>query len=172
MGSSHPPRRVLGWHREERASQCNHTMVIINNVGVRLVDAWIEHINITAVIFGHLPGQDSGRVLVELMYGRQSFSGRLPYTVAKQESDYGDMPDPVVPSEKTPYYPQINFTEGVYIDYKPFLLWTHIRRSSTLICSLTWTAFRQRPVCLQTLKSFCKAVQILCGTLSHACGVL
>lgn len=103
------------------ASQCNNTMVVIHSVGVRLVDAWFDHPNITAIVLAHLPGQDSGRALVELMYGRQSFSGRLPYTVAKQESDYGALLDPVLPSEATPYYPQVNFTEGVYIDYKHFI---------------------------------------------------
>jgi beta-glucosidase len=103
------------------ASQCNNTMVVIHSVGVRIVDKWFDHPNITAVVLGHLPGQDSGRSLVELMYGRQSFSGRLPYTVAKQESDYGHVLDPVLPSDETPYYPQVNFTEGVYIDYKHFV---------------------------------------------------
>ncbi|PVH93605.1 glycoside hydrolase family 3 protein [Periconia macrospinosa] len=102
------------------ASQCNNTMVVIHSVGVRIVDAWFDHPNITAVVLGHLPGQDSGRALVELMYGRQSFSGRLPYTVAKQESDYGALLDPVLPSDDTAFYPQANFTEGLYIDYKHF----------------------------------------------------
>jgi beta-glucosidase len=103
------------------ASQCKNTMVVIHSVGVRLVDEWIGNPNITAVILGHLPGQDSGRALVELMYGHQSFSGRLPYTVAKRESDYGHVLDPILPSDETPYYPQSNFTEGVYIDYKYFI---------------------------------------------------
>lgn len=103
------------------AAQCNNTMVVIHSVGVRIVDEWFDHPNITAVILGHLPGQDSGRALVELMYGRESFSGRLPYTVAKRESDYGHVLNPVLPSDDTPYYPQVNFTEGVYIDYKHFV---------------------------------------------------
>ncbi|KAH8845517.1 hypothetical protein MCOR27_009548 [Pyricularia oryzae] len=103
------------------AEQCNNTMVVVHAAGVRLVDAWYDHPNITAVVLAHLPGQDSGRSLVEVMYGKQSFSGRLPYTVAKREADYGSLLDPVFPSDETPYYPQSNFTEGVYIDYKHFL---------------------------------------------------
>jgi beta-glucosidase len=103
------------------ASQCNNTMVVIHSVGVRIVDEWFDHPNITAIVLGHLPGQDSGRALVDLMYGRQSFSGRLPYTVARQESDYGHVLDPVLPGGESPYYPQVNFTEGVYIDYKHFV---------------------------------------------------
>ncbi|PYH72799.1 beta-glucosidase [Aspergillus vadensis CBS 113365] len=106
---------------ENVASQCNNTMVIIHNAGIRLVDRWIDNPNITAVIYGHLPGQDSGRALVEIMYGKQSPSGRLPYTVAKNASEYGALLSPVVPSgTKDLYYPQDNFTEGVYIDYKAF----------------------------------------------------
>ena len=54
------------------------------------MDRWIDHPNVTAVIFAHLPGQDAGRALVELMYGEQAPSGRLPYTVARNESDYSE----------------------------------------------------------------------------------
>ncbi|RAH86226.1 putative beta-glucosidase [Aspergillus japonicus CBS 114.51] len=106
------------------ASQCNNTMVIIHNAGIRPVDAWIEHPNITAVMYAHLPGQDSGAALVEVLYGKQSPSGRLPYTVARNASDYGALLGPTLPSaakDKTEiYYPQDDFSEGVYIDYKHF----------------------------------------------------
>jgi hypothetical protein len=95
-------------------------MVVVHAAGIRLVDPWIENSNITAVIMAHLPGQDSGRALVEILYGKQSPSGRLPYTIARQESDYGSLLDPTLPSDETPYYPQSNFTEGVFIDYKHF----------------------------------------------------
>ncbi|KAJ5813521.1 uncharacterized protein N7503_000271 [Penicillium pulvis] len=103
------------------AAQCNNTIVVIHNAGVRLVDQWIENPNITAVIYAHLPGQDSGRALVEVMYGKQSPSGRLPYTVAKKAADYGTLLNPTVPSgDLDLWYPQANYTEGVYIDYKAF----------------------------------------------------
>ncbi|KAL2816181.1 glycosyl hydrolase family 3 N terminal domain-containing protein [Aspergillus cavernicola] len=106
---------------ENVASQCSNTMVIIHNAGVRLVDRWIDNANITAVIYAHLPGQDTGRALVEIMYGKQSPSGRLPYTVAKNESDYGALLNPTMPEhDRNGWYPQSNFTEGVYIDYKAF----------------------------------------------------
>lgn len=80
------------------ASQCNSTIVVIHNAGPRPVNVWIENPNITAVIYGHLPGQDSGRALVEVMYGRQAPSGRLPYTVAKRDTDYGILLDPTYPT--------------------------------------------------------------------------
>ena len=58
------------------------------------------------------------------MYGNQSPSGRLPYTVAHQESDYGQLLSPAEPGSdgsSTQYFPQSNFTEGLYIDYRYFL---------------------------------------------------
>jgi beta-glucosidase len=79
------------------AKQCNNTIVAIHNAGIRIVDAWIDNPNVTAVIYAHLPGQDSGRALVDIMYGRQSPSGRLTYTVARQESDYGPLLAPTKP---------------------------------------------------------------------------
>lgn len=106
---------------ENVASQCNSTIVVIHNAGVRLVDRFIDNPNVTAVIYAHLPGQDSGRALVEVMYGKQSPSGRLPYTVAKSASDYGSLLHPVIPDNTSEYYTQDNFTEGVYIDYKHFI---------------------------------------------------
>ncbi|RMY12241.1 hypothetical protein D0868_02677 [Hortaea werneckii] len=106
---------------ENVASQCKNTIVVIHNAGVRLVDTWIENPNVTAVIFAHVPGQMNGEALAAILYGDQSPSGRLPYTVAKTESDYGDLLSPSLPSAETPLYPQSSFDEGLFIDYKHFL---------------------------------------------------
>jgi beta-glucosidase len=96
--------------------------VTIHNAGIRLVDAWIDHPNVTAVIFGHLPGQDSGRAIVEILYGEVSPSGKLPYTVARNEAEYGPSLAPVLTDNTSDYryFPQDNFSEGVYIDYRAF----------------------------------------------------
>ncbi|KAI7336380.1 putative beta-glucosidase [Hortaea werneckii] len=106
---------------ENVASQCKNTIVVIHNAGVRLVDTWIENPNVTAVIFAHVPGQMNGEALAAILYGDQSPSGRLPYTVAKTESDYGDLLSPSLPSADTPLYPQSTFDEGLFIDYKHFI---------------------------------------------------
>lgn len=49
-----------------------------------------------------------------------NFSGKLPYTVAKEDADYGHLVLPSQPEGLFSYYPQSNFTEGVYIDYRYF----------------------------------------------------
>lgn len=102
------------------ASQCSNTIVVIHSAGVRLVDQFADHPNVTAIIYGHLPGQDSGRAIVSLLYGDENFSGKLPYTVAKNESDYGGVYNHSEPEGIYSFYPQSNFTEGVYIDYRAF----------------------------------------------------
>ncbi|GKZ31987.1 hypothetical protein AbraIFM66950_001004 [Aspergillus brasiliensis] len=102
------------------ASKCNNTIVVVHNAGIRLVYNWIDHENVTAVVLAHLPGQDTGHALVDILYGRANPSGKLPYTIAKQASDYGSLLHPTEP--QTPYglFPQSDFTEGVYIDYRAF----------------------------------------------------
>ena len=101
------------------ANACSNTIVVIHNAGIRLVDQWIEHPNVTALIFAHLPGQDSGRALVKLLYSAHSPSGKLPYTVAKNETDYTTLA-PSLPLGQYAFFPQSDFTEGTYIDYRSF----------------------------------------------------
>ncbi|KAK0658385.1 Beta-glucosidase cel3A [Lasiodiplodia hormozganensis] len=102
------------------AANCTNTIVVIHNAGIRLVDAWIEHPNVTAVIYAHLPGQDSGRALAALVYGDAAPSGKLHYTVAKAEADYGELLAPVRADATSNYYTQADFTEGLYLDYRYF----------------------------------------------------
>ena len=102
------------------ASKCANTMVIMHNAGIRIVDKFVDHPNVTAIIYAHLPGQDSGRALVSLLYGDENFSGKLPYTVARKQSDYGHLLHPSQPEPPFTDFPQSNFTEGVYIDYLAF----------------------------------------------------
>lgn len=93
------------------ASACNNTIVIINTPGARLVDQWIENENITAVLYGSLLGQESGNAIVNVLYGDVNPSGKLVYTIAKNESGY-----PV----SICYTAECEYSEGVYIDYRYF----------------------------------------------------
>lgn len=102
------------------ASKCANTIAVIHAAGIRLVDQWIEHPNVTAAIIAHLPGQDIGEALVGLLYGEVSPSGKLPYTLARNESDYGNLYEPCRPASQDDHFPQCDYTEGVYIDYRHF----------------------------------------------------
>lgn len=102
------------------ADQCNKTIVVLHNAGIRLVDQFVDHPNVSAIIFAHLPGQETGRALVSMLYGDANPSGKLPYTVAKNESDYGIMLDPDLPDAEFEFFPQSDFDEGIYVDYRYF----------------------------------------------------
>ncbi|KAK9797888.1 putative Beta-glucosidase [Seiridium cardinale] len=102
------------------ASQCNNTIVVFHNAGVRLVDQFIDHPNVTALIFAHVPGQDSGRALASILYGDVSPSGKLPYSVPHNESDYGVLADATQPEGEYVLFPQSDFSEGIFIDYRAF----------------------------------------------------
>lgn len=96
---------------KEVAENCANTVVVINTVGARLVDQWIEHENVTAVLYGSLLGQESGNSIVDVLYGEVDPSGRLIYTIAQNEPDY----NVGICSTQN-----CNFTEGNYIDYRYF----------------------------------------------------
>lgn len=96
-------------------------IVIIHTVGPVILEQWIDHPSVKAVLIANLPGQESGNALVDVLFGNINPSGRLPYTIAKKEEDYG--PDSKIkyfPNPKDGLVPQQNFSEGLYIDYRYF----------------------------------------------------
>ena len=46
------------------ARNCSNTMVCIHNAGIRTVEAFVDHPNVTAVMYAHIPAQGSGRSLM------------------------------------------------------------------------------------------------------------
>jgi beta-glucosidase len=99
------------------ARNCTNTMVVIHSAGIRVVDEWVNNENVTAILYALLPGEESGNSIADVLYGDVSPSGRLPFTVAKNESDYGALLNSTVSYDP---FPQDNFTEGLYIDYRHF----------------------------------------------------
>ncbi|BCS17763.1 beta-glucosidase [Aspergillus puulaauensis] len=94
------------------------TVVIVHSVGPVLVDPWIDLPGVDAVLFAHLPGQESGNALLDVLFGDVDASGRLPYTVGKSLEDYG--PNAQVLYEANAPVPQADFTDALYIDHRYF----------------------------------------------------
>lgn len=93
------------------AAKNKRTIVVVHSVGPIILETILAQPNVVAVVWAGLPGQESGNALVDILYGSTSPSGKLPYTIAKQPSDYpctwlaaGDD----------------NFSEGLFIDYRYF----------------------------------------------------
>ncbi|KAF5329361.1 hypothetical protein D9619_009183 [Psilocybe cf. subviscida] len=102
------------------AAQNNNTIVVVNSVGPLILEPWIDHPNVTAVVWSGLAGQEAGNSLVDILYGDVNPSGRLPYTIARNASDYipVTMSPGQNPSGTNPVH--IPYTEGLNIDYRHF----------------------------------------------------
>ncbi|KAI2612207.1 glycoside hydrolase family 3 protein [Hypoxylon fragiforme] len=98
------------------SSLCNNTIVIIHSVGPTLVTDWYDSPNVTAIVWAGLPGQESGRSIVDVLYGRVNPAGRTPFTWAAKREDYGA--DVLYEPNNGGDAPQQDFPEGVFIDYR------------------------------------------------------
>ncbi|KAB8068393.1 putative beta-glucosidase E [Aspergillus leporis] len=94
------------------------TVVVVHAVGPVVVESWIDLPGVDAVLFAHLPGEESGNALVDVLFGAVDASGRLPYTVGKSLEDYG--PEAQVLYEPNAPVPQVDFFDALYIDYRRF----------------------------------------------------
>ncbi|KAG0141967.1 hypothetical protein CROQUDRAFT_663111 [Cronartium quercuum f. sp. fusiforme G11] len=109
------------WHSGDElisstASVCSNTIIIIHSVGAVDMEAWINHPNVTAVIYAGLPGQELGNAEVDILWGQVNPSARLPFTIAKNRTDY---PADVLYNSSL-QVPQINYKEGMLLDYRHF----------------------------------------------------
>lgn len=93
-------------------------LVVIHTVGPVVMERWIDHPNVKAVLLANLPGQESGNALADVILGVVNPSGKLPWTIGKALGDYGKgaqvmyLPNAVVPQQ--------DFEEGLYTDYRFF----------------------------------------------------
>ncbi|KAJ5678955.1 hypothetical protein N7462_007199 [Penicillium macrosclerotiorum] len=99
-------------------ANCNNTIVIMHTPSSVLVTDWYDNPNITAIVWAGMPGQESGRSLVDVLYGRINPGGKTPFTWGKTREAYGAaiLTEP----NNGNGAPQDNFDEGVFIDYRRF----------------------------------------------------
>ncbi|KAG5338889.1 hypothetical protein C0989_005662 [Termitomyces sp. Mn162] len=95
---------------EAVAAVNENTVVIVHSVGPVYMP-WSTHPNITAIIYAGAPGEQTGPSIVDVLYGNYNPSGRLPFSIADSEDDYGttilyDNPE------------NINYTENLLLDYR------------------------------------------------------
>jgi beta-glucosidase len=101
------------------AAQAYSTVVVVvHTVGPIIIEKWIDLPSVKAVLFAHLPGQEAGDSLVDVLFGDHSPSGHLPYTIPRSESDY---PPSVSLLDQPIIQIQDNYVEGLYIDYRHFV---------------------------------------------------
>ena len=106
---------------ERVASYCNNTVVVAHSGGINVIP-FANHPNVTAILAAHLPGQESGNSIADIIWGDVNPSGRLPYTIAHKESDYNVniQNSTELLTTEDPEAWQEPFSEGLLIDYRYF----------------------------------------------------
>lgn len=100
------------------SQNCKKTIVVVHTVGPILVEEWAQSHRVQGILWAHLPGQESGNALVDVLYGDVNPSGKLTYTIGKTLEDYGAGGQVLYTENARP--PQQDFNEGLYIDYRHF----------------------------------------------------
>lgn len=111
------------WHNGDElvvnaAATYSTVVVVIHTVGPILMEEWIDLPTVKAVLVAHLPGQEAGDSLTDVLFGDYSPSGHLPYTIPHNESEY---PASVGLIDQLLGEIQDQYTERIYIDYRHFL---------------------------------------------------
>lgn len=111
---------LKAWHNgdtlvQKAAEKYSNVVVVVHTVGPIIMEPWINLPSVKAVLVAHLPGQEAGDSLTELIFGEASPSGHLPYSIPVSEDDYPDSVSLVAtPLSQT----QDTYSEGLYIDYR------------------------------------------------------
>ncbi|PKY03073.1 beta-glucosidase-related glycosidase [Aspergillus campestris IBT 28561] len=114
---------LKAWHKgdelvKDAAEKFSTVVVVVHTVGPILMEEWIELPSVKAVLVAHLPGQEAGWSLTDVLFGDYSPSGHMPYTIPRSEDNY---PESVSLIQQPFGQIQDDYTERLYIDYRHFM---------------------------------------------------
>ncbi|KIX08795.1 uncharacterized protein Z518_03452 [Rhinocladiella mackenziei CBS 650.93] len=102
------------------AAYCNNTILITQLAGLDVMPG-ANNPNVTAILAAHLPGQEAGNPIIDILYSTVNPCGKLPYTIALNRTDYGfgsiTNSSALLETEDSNMR-QSNFNEGLLIDYR------------------------------------------------------
>jgi hypothetical protein len=98
------------------AAKFSNVVVVIHTVGPLVLEPWIDLPSVKSVLVAHLPGQEAGDSLTEILFGEATPSGHLPYSIPVSEDDYPASTDLI--TFEFLGQAQDTYTEGLYIDYR------------------------------------------------------
>ncbi|KIW06196.1 hypothetical protein, variant [Verruconis gallopava] len=122
-GNEGDRNNLTAWRNGETLIQnvtavCNNTIVVVHSVGPILLTNFYDNPNVTAIVWAGLPGEQTGNSLTDVLYGRVNPGGKLPFTLGASREDYGT--DVMYEPNNGNNAPQLDFSEGVFIDYRHF----------------------------------------------------
>jgi beta-glucosidase len=122
-GNEGDRKNLTLWHSGDAliknvSSINNNTIVVIHSTGPTLVGEWYNSPNVTAILWAGVPGQESGNSITDVLYGKVNPAARTPFTWGPTRESYGA--DVLYEPNNGKAAPQIDFSEGVFIDYRAF----------------------------------------------------
>lgn len=106
------------WHNGDElinaVADQGETVVVVTTVGQVDMSEWLFHPNVSAVLLTAPAGDYGGKAMADVLFGEVNPSGKLPYTLADDISEY----IPIVTEIPADGAPQSDFVEGIYLDYK------------------------------------------------------
>jgi beta-glucosidase-like glycosyl hydrolase len=87
--------KLAAWHGgdtlvQKAAAKYSNVVVVVHTVGPLILESWVDLPSVKAVLFAHLPGQEAGESLTNVLFGTVSPSGHLPYSITKAATDLPD----------------------------------------------------------------------------------
>ncbi|THV03106.1 glycoside hydrolase [Dendrothele bispora CBS 962.96] len=124
-GNEGDRKNLTSWHGGDAliravASVNPNTVVVVHSVGPLILEDWVEHPNVTAILWAGVSGQEAGNSLVDVLYGDYNPTGRLPYTIAKNMDDYNTQLLTAGNTNDMSHILSIPYNEGLLIDYRWF----------------------------------------------------
>lgn len=114
--------KLSAWHNGDKlvkdaAAKYSSVIVVAQTVGQLVLEEWIDLPSVKSVLIAHLPGQEAGQTLANILFGDASPCGHLPYSITYRE---GDMPSSVTDLIDNAFLnqPQDTYSEGLYVDYR------------------------------------------------------
>ncbi|TLD26554.1 hypothetical protein PspLS_04668 [Pyricularia sp. CBS 133598] len=100
---------------KKAAAKYKSVIVVAHTVGPLVMEDWVNLPSVKAVLIAHLPGQEAGHSLANVLYGDVSPSGHLPYSIPVSEDDY-----PASTKLRGFVFGQVQdtYSEGPYFDYR------------------------------------------------------
>ncbi|KAK4162780.1 glycoside hydrolase superfamily [Cladorrhinum sp. PSN259] len=113
--------KLAAWHNGDElvkkvAEKYSNVVVVAQTVGPLNLEQWVDLPQVKAVLFQHLPGQEAGESLANVLFGDASPAGHLPYSITKKDDDY---PESLANLRGFAFgQVQDTYSEGLYIDYR------------------------------------------------------
>ena len=110
------------WHGGDKlikdaAEKYSNVIVVAQTVGQLVLEEWHDLPSVKSILIAHMPGQEAGESLTNVLFGEASPCGHLPYSITYREND---MPESVTKLIDSAFLnqPQDTYSEGLYIDYR------------------------------------------------------